>query len=164
MANILDTLKERGLVKQTVFEDELYEKLGKESVTFYVGFDPTADSLHAGHFLALMAMGRIQRAGHRPIVLIGGGTAMVGDPTGRTDMRSMMTKETIANNVAKFKEQMSRFFSFEGEKPPTPYPQDLIDCILDGTPTLLSQEDSFKNTEAVIRAQQSADTGRVVKF
>ena len=83
MANILDTLKERGLVKQTVFEDELYEKLGKESVTFYVGFDPTADSLHAGHFLALMAMGRIQRAGHRPIVLIGGGTAMVGDPTGR---------------------------------------------------------------------------------
>ncbi|HOB65015.1 MAG TPA: tyrosine--tRNA ligase, partial [Clostridia bacterium] len=115
MANILDTLKERGLVKQTVFEDELYEKLGKESVTFYVGFDPTADSLHAGHFLALMAMGRIQRAGHRPIVLIGGGTAMVGDPTGRTDMRSMMTKETIANNVAKFKEQMSRFFSFEGE-------------------------------------------------
>lgn len=113
--NILDTLRERGFVKQTVYEDELYEKLGKESMAFYVGFDPTADSLHVGHFLALMVMGHMQRAGHKPIVLLGGGTAMVGDPSGKTDMRKMMTKETIEYNVGRFREQMSRFFSFEGE-------------------------------------------------
>ncbi len=113
--NIMDTLRERGLIKQTVYEEELYEKLGKESMTFYVGFDPTADSLHVGHFLALMVMGHMQRAGHRPIVLLGGGTAMVGDPTGKSDMRKMMTKETIDYNVGRFREQMARFFSFEGE-------------------------------------------------
>lgn len=115
MTNIMDTLRERGFIKQTVFEDELYELLGKESVPFYIGFDPTADSLHVGHFLALMAMSHMQRAGHKPIVLIGGGTAMVGDPSGRTDMRSMMTKETIEHNCECFKKQMSRFFSFEGD-------------------------------------------------
>lgn len=115
MTNVMDTLRERGFIKQTVYEDELYELLGKQSVTFYIGFDPTADSLHVGHFLALMAMSHMQRAGHKPIVLIGGGTAMVGDPTGRSDMRSMMTKETIAYNCACFKTQMERFFSFEGE-------------------------------------------------
>lgn len=115
MANIMDVLKERGFVKQTVFEDELYEKLGKESVAFYIGFDPTADSLHVGHFLTLIAMHHMQQAGHRPIILIGGGTAMVGDPSGRTDMRQMMTKETIAHNVECFKKQMSRFIDFEGE-------------------------------------------------
>ena len=113
--NVMDTLRERGFIKQTVFEDELYEKLGKESVLFYIGFDPTADSLHVGHFMQLIAMSHMQKAGHRPIILIGGGTAMVGDPSGRTDMRSMMTKETIRNNVECFKKQMSRFIHFEGE-------------------------------------------------
>lgn len=113
--NIIDTLKERDLIKQIVYESELYEKLGSQSMPFYIGFDPTADSLHAGHFLALMAMGRMQKAGHKPIVLLGGGTGMIGDPSGRTDMRSMMTKDTIAYNISRFKQQMSRFFSFEGE-------------------------------------------------
>ena len=111
----MDILRERGFIKQTVYEDELYELLGKESVPFYIGFDPTADSLHVGHFLALMAMSHMQKAGHKPIVLIGGGTAMVGDPSGRTDMRSMMTKEQIAHNCECFKKQMSRFFTFDGD-------------------------------------------------
>ncbi len=115
MANIMDVLRERGFVKQTVYEEELYEKLGKESVPFYIGFDPTADSLHVGHFLTLIAMHHMQQAGHKPIILIGGGTAMIGDPSGRTDMRQMMTKETIAHNVECFKKQMSRFIDFEGE-------------------------------------------------
>ena len=113
--NVMDTLRERGFVKQTVYEDELYEKLGKESVPFYIGFDPTADSLHVGHFMQLIAMHHMQQAGHKPIILIGGGTAMVGDPSGRTDMRSMMTKETIRHNVECFKKQMSKFVDFEGE-------------------------------------------------
>ena len=115
MANIMDVLRARGFVKQTVYEEDLYKLLGSESVPFYIGFDPTADSLHVGHFLALMAMSWMQRAGHRPIVLIGGGTAMIGDPSGRTDMRSMMTKEQIAHNCECFKQQMSKFFSFEGD-------------------------------------------------
>ncbi len=115
MTNVMDTLRARGFVKQTVFEEELYEKLGKESVPFYIGFDPTADSLHVGHFMQLIAMHHMQKAGHKPIILIGGGTAMVGDPSGRTDMRSMMTKETIRHNVECFKKQMSRFIDFEGE-------------------------------------------------
>ena len=115
MPNIMDILRERGFIKQTVYEDELYELLGKQSVPFYIGFDPTADSLHVGHFLALMAMSHMQKAGHKPIVLIGGGTAMIGDPSGRTDMRGMMTKEAIAHNCACFKKQMERFFSFEGD-------------------------------------------------
>jgi len=113
--NVMDTLRARGFVKQTVFEEELYEKLGKESVPFYIGFDPTADSLHVGHFMQLIAMHHMQQAGHKPIILIGGGTAMIGDPSGRTDMRSMMTKETIRHNVECFKKQMSKFVSFEGE-------------------------------------------------
>ncbi len=111
----MDTLRARGFVKQTVYEEELYEKLGKESVPFYIGFDPTADSLHVGHFMQLIAMHHMQKAGHKPVILIGGGTAMIGDPSGRTDMRSMMTKETIRHNVECFKKQMSRFVSFEGE-------------------------------------------------
>ncbi len=114
-ANIMDTLKARGLVKQVVFEEDLYEMLGKESVPFYIGFDPTADSLHVGHFLALMAMAHMQKAGHKPIVLLGGGTGMVGDPSGRTDMRQFLTKEMIQNNVNCFRQQMAKFFSFEGE-------------------------------------------------
>lgn len=114
-ANVMDTLRERGFIKQTVFEEELYEKLGKESVAFYIGFDPTADSLHVGHFMQLIAMHHMQQAGHRPIILIGGGTGMVGDPSGRTDMRTMMTRETVQHNVECFKKQMSRFIDFEGE-------------------------------------------------
>ena len=109
MQNVLDVLKERGYLKQTVYGDELYELLGKEKVTFYIGYDPTADSLTAGHFVTLMAMAHMQRAGHRPIVLIGGGTGMIGDPSGRTDMRQMMTRETVKHNVECFKKQMSRF-------------------------------------------------------
>lgn len=116
MKNVLDVLKERGYLKQTVFEEELYELLDKDKVTFYIGYDPTADSLTAGHFVTLMAMAHMQRAGHRPIVLIGGGTAMVGDPSGRTDMRKMMTKETIAHNVECFKKQMSRFIDVSDGK------------------------------------------------
>ncbi len=115
MANVMDTLRARGFVKQTVFEEELYEKLSNESVPFYIGFDPTADSLHVGHFMQLIAMHHMQQAGHKPIILIGGGTAMVGDPSGRTDMRSMMTKETIRHNVECFKKQMARFIDFEGK-------------------------------------------------
>lgn len=109
MKNVLDVLQERGFLKQTVYGDELYELLGKEKVTFYIGYDPTADSLTAGHFVTLMAMAHMQRAGHRPIILIGGGTGMVGDPTGRTDMRQMMNKETVRHNVECFRKQMSRF-------------------------------------------------------
>lgn len=114
--NVFDVLKERDFVKQVVFEEELYKKLGEESVTFYIGFDPTADSLHVGHFVQLMAMAHMQRAGHRPIALIGGGTAMVGDPSGRTDMRSMMSVETIQHNCECFKKQMSRFIDFSNGK------------------------------------------------
>ena len=113
--NIIDELRERGLVKQVVFEDELKKMLDEGSQSFYIGFDPTADSLHVGHFMQMIVAKRLQDAGHRPIILIGGGTAMVGDPSGRTDMRSMMTKETIAHNVECFKKQMARFIRFEGE-------------------------------------------------
>ena len=115
MKNVMDTLRARGFIKQTVYEDELYEKLGTESVPFYTGFDPTADSLHVGHFMQLVAMRHMQEAGHKPIILIGGGTGMVGDPSGRTDMRMLMTKETVDKNCAAFKKQMSRFFRFDGE-------------------------------------------------
>ena len=113
--NVMDTLRARGFIKQTVYEEELYEKLGKESVPFYIGFDPTADSLHVGHFMQLIAMHHMQQAGHKPIVLVGGGTGMIGDPSGRTDMRSMMTRETVQHNVDCFKKQMARFIDFEGE-------------------------------------------------
>ena len=115
MQNVMDTLRARGFIKQTVYEDELYEKIGSESVPFYIGFDPTADSLHVGHFLTLIAMRHMQDAGHRPIILIGGGTGMIGDPSGRTDMRSMMTRETVEYHVECFKKQMARFIRFEGE-------------------------------------------------
>ncbi|MBQ3115669.1 MAG: tyrosine--tRNA ligase [Clostridia bacterium] len=113
--NVFDVLKERGFIKQTIFEEELYELLGKESVPFYIGFDPTADSLHIGHYIPIMAMAWMQRYGHKPIALFGGGTGMIGDPSGRSDMRQMMTIETINHNIECFKKQMSRFISFEGE-------------------------------------------------
>lgn len=115
MTNVMETLRQRGFLKQTVNGDDLEKLLSTKKVSFYVGFDPTADSLHIGHYIPVMAMAHMQRAGHRPICLFGGGTAMVGDPTGRTDMRSMLTKEQIANNVEHFKAQMSRFLDFEGE-------------------------------------------------
>ena len=113
--NVMDTLRERGFIKQTVYEDELYEMLGRESVPFYIGFDPTADSLHVGHFMQLIAMKHMQDAGHKPIVLIGGGTGMIGDPSGRTDMRQMMTRETIDYHCECFRKQMAKFIRFDGE-------------------------------------------------
>ena len=116
MANVLDTLLERGYIKQFTHEDETRELLEKEKVTFYIGFDPTADSLHVGHFIAMMFMAHMQKAGHRPIALIGGGTAMIGDPSGKTDMRAMMTKEQIASNVASIKKQMEKFIDFSDGK------------------------------------------------
>ncbi len=113
---LFDELKERGLIAQMTHEEEIKKLLDNEKVTFYIGFDPTADSLHIGHFLQLVVMAHMQRAGHRPIALIGGGTAMVGDPTGRTDMRQMMTPETIAHNAECFKKQMSRMVDFSEGK------------------------------------------------
>ena len=113
--HILDILKERGFIAQMTYPEELYEQL-KEPTTFYVGFDPTADSLHIGHYIPIMAMAHMQRAGHRPIALMGGGTAMIGDPSGKNDMRKMMTVETIDDNVAHIKEQMGRFLDFSDGK------------------------------------------------
>lgn len=113
--NVFDTLKERGLIAQTTHEDEIRELLGKEKITFYIGFDPTADSLHIGHFMQLIVMKHMQNAGHRPIVLLGGGTTMVGDPTGKADMRPMITQEVIQHNADNFKKQMSKFINFDGE-------------------------------------------------
>ena len=115
MEHILDILKDRGFIAQTTFEDELYEQL-KTPTTFYVGFDPTADSLHIGHYIPIMAMAHMPRAGHRPIALMGGGTAMIGDPSGKTDMRKMLTVETIDQNVECIKKQMSRFLDFSDNK------------------------------------------------
>jgi tyrosyl-tRNA synthetase len=112
MSSVFDTLKERGLLAQVTHEEQVREILEKEKVTFYIGFDPTADSLHVGHFLQMMVMAHMQRAGHRPIAIIGGGTAMVGDPTGKTDMRRMMTREEIQHNANNFKKQLSKFIDF----------------------------------------------------
>ncbi len=112
--NVYDILLERGFIEQTT-HDEIRELLGKEKVTFYIGFDATADSLTAGHFLTIMAMMHMQRAGHRPIALLGGGTTMIGDPTGKSDMRTMMTRETIDHNAKRFKEQLSRFINFDND-------------------------------------------------
>lgn len=116
MANVYDILVERGYIKQLTHDNEIKELLEKDKVTFYIGFDPTADSLHVGHFIAMMFMAHMQRAGHRPIALIGGGTAMIGDPSGKTDMRKMMTEETIAHNVACIKKQMEKFIDFSDDK------------------------------------------------
>ena len=114
--SIFDVLKERGYIAQCTNEDEVRKMLANEKVTFYIGFDPTADSLHVGHFLGLMVMAHMQRAGHRPICLVGGGTGTVGDPSGRTDMRKMLTDEDIEYNCNRFKEQMARFIDFSGDK------------------------------------------------
>ena len=109
---IYDELVARGLIAQVTDEKEIKELINNGKATFYIGFDPTADSLHVGHFMALCLMKRLQMAGNKPIVLIGGGTAQIGDPSGRTDMRQMMTTETINHNVECFKKQMSRFIDF----------------------------------------------------
>lgn len=111
--NVYDILMERGFIEQCTHEDEVRELLGKESVTFYIGFDATADSLTAGHFLTVMAMMHMQRAGHKPIALLGGGTTMIGDPTGKSDMRTLMTIETIQHNAECFQKQLSKFINFE---------------------------------------------------
>mgnify|MGYP002541162968 FL=1 len=116
MTNVFDTLKERDLIAQITHEDEIRELLGKEKVTFYIGFDPTADSLHVGHFLQMMVMAHMQRAGHRPIAILGGGTAMIGDPTGKSDMRKMLTREQLDHNAACFKKQLSKFVDFTDDK------------------------------------------------
>lgn len=113
---VFEELKRRGLIAQMTDEAEIEELVNAGKATFYIGFDPTADSLHVGHFMALCLMKRLQMAGNRPIVLIGGGTAMIGDPSGRTDMRKMMTVETIQHNVDCFKKQMSRFIEFGEDK------------------------------------------------
>jgi tyrosyl-tRNA synthetase len=113
--NVYDILLERGFIEQTTHEQEIRELLGKEKVTFYIGFDATADSLTAGHFLTVMAMMHMQRAGHRPIALLGGGTTMIGDPTGKSDMRAIMTKETIQHNAECFHKQLSRFIDFNND-------------------------------------------------
>ena len=112
---IYDELVARGLIAQVTDEEEIKELVNTGKATFYIGFDPTADSLHVGHFMALCLMKRLQMAGNRPVVLLGGGTGHIGDPSGRTDMRTMMTKETIDHNCECFKVQMSRFIDFEGE-------------------------------------------------
>lgn len=113
--NVYDILEARGYLKQTTHEG-LRELLEKQKITFYIGFDPTADSLHVGHYVALMAMSHMQKCGHRPIVLLGGGTTMVGDPTGKTDMRKMLTKELIEQNAQNFKTQISKFLDFGEDK------------------------------------------------
>jgi len=116
MMKVYDELVARGLIAQVTNEEEIREMIDNGKATFYIGFDPTADSLHVGHFMALCLMKRLQMAGNKPIALIGGGTAMIGDPSGRTDMRSMMTKETIQHNCDCFKKQMERFIEFGEDK------------------------------------------------
>lgn len=113
---VWEELKARGLIAQVTDEDEIKEMVNNGKATFYIGFDPTADSLHVGHFMALCLMKRLQMAGNRPIALLGGGTGMIGDPSGRTDMRQMLTKETIQHNIDCFKQQMSRFIDFSDGK------------------------------------------------
>ena len=116
MKNVFDILTERGYIKQTTHETEIKELLEKEKISFYIGFDPTADSLHIGHFIAMMFMSHMQKAGHRPIALVGGATALIGDPSGRTDMRKMLTKEDIAHNVSCIKGQLEKLIDFKDDK------------------------------------------------
>ena len=113
--NVYDELKSRDLIKQIAFEDEFKSLVQNEKISVYLGIDPTADSIHIGHFIPLMLMSYFQKHGHRPIILVGGGTALIGDPSGKTDMRKMLTREDIAQNVEKIKKQVSRFVSFEGD-------------------------------------------------
>lgn len=115
MTDIIKELEERGYIEQLTHREEMRELFQKESVSFYIGIDPTANSMHIGHFVALMVASRLQKAGHRPIILMGGGTAAIGDPSGRTDMRQMFTREQLDANVEAIKKQAERFVSFEGE-------------------------------------------------
>lgn len=114
--NVFDVLKERGFIEQTTHEDEIRELLANQKIKFYIGFDPTADSLHVGHFVQIIIMMYMQKFGHTPIVLVGGGTGMVGDPSGRTDMRKMMTVETVRAHCRKFEKLFERFIDFSGDK------------------------------------------------
>ena len=113
--NVFDILEERGYVEQMTHPKEIKELFEKESVPFYIGIDPTADSLHVGHFVSLMVASHMQKCGHKPIILVGGGTAIIGDPSGKTDMRKMLSKEEINHNVECIKKQIEKFVSFEGE-------------------------------------------------
>ena len=115
MTDIIKELEDRGYIEQLTHEKEMRELFQKESVRFYIGIDPTANSMHIGHFVALMVAARLQKAGHKPIILMGGGTAAIGDPSGRTDMRQMLTREQLDSNVEAIKKQAERFVSFEGE-------------------------------------------------
>ena len=117
MANAYDILKERGFIAQVTYEDDLRKAFDEGMVTFYTGFDPTADSLHIGHYIPVMAMAHLQKAGHKPIALMGGGTGMIGDPSGKSDLRKVLTVEDIDHNVECFKKQMSRFLDFDESKP-----------------------------------------------
>ena len=116
MQNIFDDLKERNLVAQVTNEERVREILNGTKVKFYIGFEPTADSLHVGHFVQIMIMSRLQKAGHIPIILFGGATALIGDPSGKTDMRRMITQEEIDHNISCFRVQASRFLDFSPEK------------------------------------------------
>lgn len=115
MKNVFNILEERGYIEQMTHPQEIKDLFGKESVPFYIGIDPTADSLHVGHFVSLMVASHMQKCGHKPIILVGGGTATIGDPSGKTDMRKMMTREQINHNVDCIKKQVEKFISFEGE-------------------------------------------------
>ena len=115
MTNVLDILNERNYIEQMTHPKEMEELFSKESVSFYIGIDPTADSLHVGHFVSLMVASHMQKCGHKPIILVGGGTAIIGDPSGKTDMRKMLTKEDLEHNVECLKKQIAKFVSFEGE-------------------------------------------------
>ncbi|MGI6076584.1 MAG: tyrosine--tRNA ligase [Fastidiosipilaceae bacterium] len=114
--NVFDVLKERGYIAQTTNEEAIRERLATPGATFYIGFDPTADSLHVGHFVTMMVMAHMQRAGHRPIALFGGGTGMIGDPSGRTDLRQVLTIETVKHNVNRFREQMKILIDFDDDR------------------------------------------------
>jgi tyrosyl-tRNA synthetase len=111
MENVFDILRARGFVQQVTHPDALRQRLGSERLTFYIGYDPTARSLHIGSLLTIMAMAHMQRAGHRPLVIVGGGTAMIGDPSGRTEMRQMLSQDTIAQNVQALRAQLRRYLS-----------------------------------------------------
>ena len=115
MSNVFEILEERGFIEQMTHEKEIKELFERERIPFYIGFDPTADSLHVGHFATLLLASRLQKAGHKPYILVGGGTALVGDPSGRSDMRPMMTKEQVQHNVDYIKKQCEKFVSFDGE-------------------------------------------------
>ena len=116
MINVLDILNQRNYIEQMTHPKEMEELFSKKSVPFYIGIDPTADSLHVGHFVSLMVASHMQKCGHKPIILVGGGTAIIGDPSGKTDMRKMLTREDIAHNIECFKKQMSNFIDFSDDK------------------------------------------------